>query len=126
MAKYRDIDLNFTRNPVTNDVSIVEDANAVKAAVRNIVLTNFGERPFNPDIGSGIRRLLFEPLSPITAAAIQTKIENSLENFEPRIELLEINVVTNLDNNSFDVSIGFRMSGDNRPVFVPITLKRLR
>lgn len=126
MAKYRDIDLNFTRNPVTNDISILEDENAVKAAVRNIILTNFNERPFNPSLGSGVRGLLFEPMTPITGSAIETRIENTLSNFEPRIELLKITVSADLDSNAFDVMIAFRIAGDTRPVLLPITLKRLR
>lgn len=126
MAKYRDIDLNFTRNPVTNDISILEDENAVKAAVRNIILTNFNERPFNSSLGSGVRGLLFEPMTPITASAIETRIENTLSNFEPRIELLKISVSADLDTNRFNVMIAFRIAGDTRPVLLPITLKRLR
>lgn len=126
MAKYRDIDLNFTRNPVTNDVSVLEEENAVKAAVRNIILTNFNERPFNPTFGSGVRGLLFEPMTPITASAIETRIENTLSNFEPRIEVLRITVSTDFDKNAFNVTIVFRMTGDTRPVLLPITLKRLR
>lgn len=126
MAKYTDIDLNFSRNPITNDVSILQDVDAVKSAVRNIILTNFGERPFNPIFGSGIRRLLFEPLTVITASSIRTFIETALENFEPRIEVIQIDVYADADNNAFQVTIGFRMLGDTRIVLVPITLKRLR
>lgn len=126
MAKYSDIDFNFSRNPVTNDVSILLDENAVKAAVRNIVLTNAGERPFNPTLGSSIRDLLFEPLTPITASAIQTKIENSLSVFESRIKLLGVKVRADLDSNAFIVNIGFRIPGDTRTILVPVTLERLR
>jgi len=126
MAKYTDIDLNFSRNPITNDVSILQDADAIKSSVKNIILTNFGERPFNPIFGSGIRRLLFEPLTVITASSIRTFIETALENFEPRVEVLQIDVYADADNNAFQVTIGFRMLGDTRIVLVPITLKRLR
>lgn len=126
MAKYSDIDFNFSRNPVTNDVSILLDENAVKAAVRNIVLTNAGERPFNPNFGSNLRALLFEPLTALTASLLETRIENAISNFEFRVEILEITVIADLDSNSFDVTIGFRMPGDNRTSLVPITLKRLR
>jgi len=126
MAKYTDIDLNFSRNPITNDVSILQDADAIKSSVKNIILTNFGERPFNPIFGSGIRRFLFEPLTVITASSIRTFIETALENFEPRVEVLQIDVYADADNNAFQVTIGFRMLGDTRIVLVPITLKRLR
>ena len=126
MAKYTDIDLNFSRNPVTNDVSILRDADSIKAAVRNLILTDAGERPFNPTLGSSIRGLLFEPASPIIASEIEARIRNVLRNFEPRIQLLQVDVVTLFDRNEFEVTIGFRMTGDTRTTVVPITLKRLR
>lgn len=126
MPNYTDIDFKFSMNPLTNDISILKDAESVKAAVRNIVMTNTGERPFNSALGSNIRSLLFEPLTPFTASAIQTKIENALSNFEPRVKILTINVSADLGSNAFKVTIAFRMIGDNRVVLVPITLKRLR
>jgi len=126
MAKYTDIDLNFSRNPVTNDVSVVQDTNAIKAAVRNIILTDFGERPFNPKFGSSVRGLLFEPANPITASAIETRIRSSLKNYEPRINILRLDVIASPNENSFEVTLGFRMPGDTRTATVPITLKRLR
>lgn len=126
MAKFTDIDLNFTRNPVTNDVSVLQDDAAVKAAVRNLVLTDAGERPFSPTLGSSIRGLLFEPTSPIIGSEIEARIRTVLKNFEPRIKLLKVEVITRIDLNEFEVTIGFRMTGDTRVSLVPITLKRLR
>ena len=126
MAKYSDIDLNFSRNPVTNDVSVLLDANAIKAAVKNLILTDLGERPFNPTLGSSIRGLLFEPASPIIASEIEARIRMVLRNFEPRVKILQVDVVTQIDRNEFEVTIGFRMTGDTRTTLVPLTLKRLR
>jgi len=126
MAKYSDIDLNFLRNPVTNDVSILQDAASIKAAVKNLILTDAGERPFNPTLGSSIRGLLFEPASPIIASEIEARIRTVLRNFEPRVKILQVNVVAIFDRNEFEVTIGFRMTGDTRTTVVPITLKRLR
>ena len=126
MAKYTDIDLNFSRNPVTNDVSILQDAASIKAAVKNLILTDAGERPFNPTLGSSIRGLLFEPASPIIASEIEARIRTVLRNFEPRVKILRVDVVTIFDRNEFEVTIGFRMTGDTRTTVVPITLKRLR
>jgi len=126
MAKYSDIDLNFSRNPVTNDVSILQDALSIKAAVKNLILTDAGERPFNPTLGSSIRGLLFEPASPIIASEIEARIKTVLRNFEPRVKILQIDVVAQIDRNEFEVTIGFRMTGDTRTTLVPITLKRLR
>ena len=126
MAKFTDIDLNFSRNPVTNDVSVLQDDAAVKAAVKNLVLTDAGERPFSPTLGSSIRGLLFEPASPIIGSEIEARIRTVLKNFEPRIKLLKVEVITRIDLNEFEVTIGFRMAGDTRVSLVPITLKRLR
>ncbi len=126
MAKYTDIDLNFSRNPVTNDVSILQDAASIKAAVKNLILTDAGERPFNPTLGSSIRGLLFEPASPIIASEIEARIRTVLRNFEPRVKILRVDVVAIFDRNEFEVTIGFRMTGDTRTTVVPITLKRLR
>ena len=126
MAKYSDIDLNFSRNPVTNDVSILQDAASIKAAVKNLILTDAGERPFNPTLGSSIRGLLFEPASPIIASEIEARIRTVLRNFEPRVKILQVNVIAIFDRNEFEVTIGFRMTGDTRTTVVPITLKRLR
>ena len=83
MTQYTDIDLNFSRNPVTNDVSVLTDTAAVKAAVKNLVLTDAGERPFNPTLGSSVHGLLFEPATPIIASAIESRIKTVLRNFEP-------------------------------------------
>tara|TARA_Y100001938_G_C7824927_1_gene298440 strand:+ start:211 stop:591 length:381 start_codon:yes stop_codon:yes gene_type:complete len=126
MAKYSDIDLNFSRNPITDDVSVLRDTDAIKAAVRNLVLTDAGERPFNPTLGSSIRGLLFEPASPIIASEIEARVKTVLRNFEPRIQLIAVEVVAKIDRNEFEVTIGFRMTGDTRTTIVPITLKRLR
>lgn len=126
MAKYTDIDLSFSRNPVTNDVSILTDQTSVKAAIKNLILTNLGERPFNSDLGSSINDLLFEPLSPITASEIEGRIITVLRNFEPRCKILGVKVVPKFDQNAFEVTIGFSLINDSRVSLVPITLKRLR
>lgn len=126
MAKYSDIDLNFSRNPVTNDVSVIQDADSVKAAVKHLILTDAGERPFNPTIGSSIRGLLFEPTSPIMASELEARIRTVLRNFEPRVQILRIEVLAQSDRNQYEVTIGFRMTGDTRITLVPITLRRLR
>lgn len=126
MTRFSDIDLNFTRNPITNDVSIKYDDEAIKSAVKNLVLTEAGERPFQPTLGCGIRSLLFEPATPIVATELEARIRNVLRSFEPRVSIIRIVVKINNDNNSFDVTVAFRVKGDSRPILVPITLKRLR
>ena len=87
---YKDLDLNFGRNPVTNDVNKLTDVEAVKRSVRNLINTNHYERPFHPEIGSDVRAMLFEPMTPLTALNLQRKVGEVLNNFEPRIKLEQI------------------------------------
>ena len=81
--RFRDIDLDFNRNTVTNDVNVVEDIIAIKRSVRNLVQTNFYERPFHPELGCGVRGLLFENFTPLTMIYMKRKIEETLINYEP-------------------------------------------
>ena len=123
---YKDLDLNFGRNIVTNDVNKLTDVEAVKRSVRNLINTNHYERPFHPEIGSGIRGLLFEPISPLTSLALQRKVEEVLLNFEPRISLVQVLSNVNVDRNSYDLKIMFYVVGSEEPVEVETFLERLR
>ena len=96
---YKDLDLDFTRHPVTNDVIKIEDVNAVKRSVRNLVNTQFYERPFHPELGCGVRDLLFENFTPMTGIFIRRKIEEVLVNYEPRANISSIAVNENQDRN---------------------------
>ena len=87
---YKDLDLNFGRNVVTGDVNKLTDVEAVKRSVRNLINTSHFERPFHPEIGSDVRRMLFEPMTPLTALNLQRKVGEVLNNFEPRIKLVQI------------------------------------
>jgi phage baseplate assembly protein W len=104
---YSDIDLFFGPKTGTGDVNRVTNFTAVKRSVRNLVLTNFYEKPFHPEIGSGVRDILFEPMTPITAYVLTMKIEEVIENFEPRVRLVGVRAQPNLDNNAYEVSIEF-------------------
>ena len=124
--RFRDIDLDFNRNAVTNDVNVVEDVIAVKRAVKNLVQTNFYERPFQPELGCGIRELLFEPFTPITKLFLQRKIEEVLINYEPRVNLTSVNVDDDQDRNRLVVDIHFRIIGIDGPQVVSTFLQRIR
>ena len=87
---YKDLDLDFGRNIVTNDVNKLTDVEAVKRSVRNLINTNHFERPFHPEIGGNVRALLFENMTPLTALNLQRKIEEVLSNFEPRAKITQI------------------------------------
>ena len=123
---YRDLDLDFTRHPVTNDVIKIEDVNAVKRSVRNLVNTQFYERPFHPELGCGARDLLFENYSPMTGIFIKRKIEEVLTNYEPRAKLSSINVDEQEDRNGISVEVNFYVLNLPNPVTVTTTLQRIR
>ena len=123
---YKDLDLDFGRNSVTNDVNKLEDAEAVKRSVRNLINTNHYERPFHPEIGSDVRAMLFEPMTPLTALNLQRKVAEVLNNFEPRINLQQVLASPDLDRNSYALKILFYVVGSNQPVEVETFLERLR
>lgn len=124
---YKDLNLNFTRHPVTGDITKVTDAESVKRSVRNLVQTNHYERPFHPEIGSNVRATLFEPLTPITANVLTRQIEDVINNFEPRVEIDYIQATPNLDRNAYDVTISFFiLNAETELVELNVLLERLR
>ena len=122
--KFSDIDLDFTRNQVTSDVVSVEDVVAVKRSVKNLLQTGFYERPFQPELGCGIRELLFENFTPMTKVFLQKKIEEVLNNYEPRINLNSVRVDDDQDNNRLVVDIYFYVIGVPGPQQVQTFLQR--
>ena len=123
---FRDIDLDFARNRVNNDVNVVEDVIAVKRALRNLVQTNFYERPFQPELGCGIRELLFENFTPMTKVFLERKIEEVLINYEPRVDLQSVQVDDDQDGNRLVVDIYFYVVGVPGPQQVQTFLQRVR
>ena len=123
---YRDIDLSFGRNAVTGDINVLDDAEAVKRAVRNIIQTNHFERPFHPEIGGNVRALLFENMTPLTALNLQRKIEEVLNNFEPRAKITQILADPDIDRNGYRLEIKFYVIGIQNPITVETFLERLR
>ena len=107
VRQYKDLDLFFSRKNGTNDIEKITDVEAVKRSIRNLVLTNFYEKPFHPEIGSGIRDMLFENMTPITAVVLARKVEDVIENFEPRARLISVRSLPNLDRNEYEVTIEF-------------------
>jgi len=123
---YSDLDLDFGRNTVTNDVNKVEDVVAVKRSLRNLVQTNYYERPFQPELGCGVRGLLFEPLTPMTAIMLERKVEEVLTNYEPRAKINQIVARPDYDKNSYEIAIYFYVTGVAEPQVVTTFLDRLR
>ena len=127
VRQYSDLDLFFAAKGVSKDISKVTDIQAVKRSVRNLVLTNHYEKPFHPEIGSGVRDILFEPMTPITANILARKIEDVIENFEPRAKLISVRAQPNLDRNEYECTIQFYVI--NTPtelVDLTVMLERLR
>ena len=106
---YSDFDLSFIKHPNTKDVTILRDIDAVKQSVKNLVLTGRGERPFQPLLGSNIRKLLFEPVDEFTALDIEEQVRTTIDNYEPRIKILNLEVISEPDNNRFKLSLEFQM-----------------
>ena len=109
--KYSDLDLNFTIHPIKKDINKHVEEMAVINALKNLILTNHYERPFQPDLGSNVRRLLFENLDVVTAAALEQEIFQTIKNYEPRVELIDVIVSPNYDQNEFNVTIQYRIIG---------------
>ena len=107
VRQYKDLDLFFAKKSGSKDIRKITDIQAVKRSVRNLDLLNHYEKPFHPEIGSGIRDMLFENMSSITAFVLSKKIEDVIENFEPRVRLISVRADPNLDRNEYEVTIEF-------------------
>ena len=112
---FKDINLSFQRHPITKDVTVLKNENAIKRSVRNIVNTIPRERFFNPTLGSDVRSSLFNFVDYGTASVIQKQIQIAIENFEPRVDNLQVNVFPRPDSNEFEVNILFDIVGQQFP-----------
>ena len=126
VRSFKDLDLDFTRNIVTNDVVKIEDVNAVKRSVKNLIQTNHFERPFHPELGCGIRELLFENFTPLTGIFIKRKVEEVITNYEPRARLSQVTVNEQPDRNAIAVTVYFYVMNMPEPVSVTTLLQRIR
>ena len=123
---YKDLDLNFTPHPIKKDVNKKTGTNAIVQSLKNLILLNHYEKPFHPEIGSNVRKMLFEPLDPVTANILAQEIKNVVNNFEPRVNLEQVFVKENYDGNGFDVTLEFFMVNVPNPISVSFFLERLR
>ena len=127
VRQYRDLDLFFNKKNVSKDITKITDIAAVKRSIRNLVLTNHYEKPFHPEIGSGVRDILFEPMSTLTAHVLTKKIEDVIENFEPRAKIVGVSAQPNLDRNEYRVTINFFvLNAPTELVDLTLFLERLR
>lgn len=123
---YSDLDLTFNPHPVQKDLMVSTGELSVVRALKNLMLTNYYEKPFKPNYGSNVRKLLFEPLSPLTSSALKKEIEIAIKNFEPRVSLTEVKVEALYDYNSYQVSIYFYIENLVEPFTADFILTRLR
>ena len=126
VKQYKDLDLFFSRKS-NNDVNKVTDIEAVKRSVRNLVLLNSYEKPFHPEIAGDVRGLLFENMTPLTSAVIARKIQDVIENFEPRARLTGVQAIPDFDRNLYEVTVYFYVvNAPTELVEVTQLLERLR
>ena len=125
-APLKDLKINFKPHPITGDLQVTKDETAVKQSVVNLLMTIPGERPFNNDLGSNLSALLFEPMDYGVAAQIKNEITSTIENYEPRIGIIDLNVEPLFNENSFDVHLEFTIRGrdDNVPLEINFLLQR--
>ena len=123
---YKDLNLDFQQNTATKDIQKIQDVESVKRSVRNLVSLNYYEKPFHPEIGSNIRGLLFEMISPQISHYIGKQLELLIKNYEPRCRLVQVVNRPDLDKNGYSVSISFYVVNVPNPVTVETFLERLR
>jgi phage baseplate assembly protein W len=124
---FKDFNLNFTRHPVNGDIAKLTNISAVKASVKNLVMTNFYERPFHPEIGSDVRRALFENMTPQVATRLGRNIDDVIVNFEPRAELVSVVVQARIDMNAYQATITFNVvNSETDEQTLNLFLERLR
>jgi len=127
VRQYSDLDLFFTKKIVGSDVNKVTDIQAVKRSLRNLINLNEFEKPFHPEIAGGIRDMLFENMSPIVAAVLARKIEDVIQNFEPRCRLVSVRALPDFDRNIYNVTIEFYVvNAPTELVDLSVMLERIR
>ena len=123
---YKDLNLDFQQNTATKDIEKLTDVESVKRSVRNLINTNHYEKPFHPEIGSNLRAMLFELMTPQMNHVITKQIENLINNYEPRCRLVQVHTQPEFDRNGYSVQISFYVQNYPNPVVVESFLERLR
>ena len=122
----KDLNLDFQQNTATKDIQKITDVESVKRSVRNLINTNHYEKPFHPEIGSNLRAMLFELMTPQMNHVITKQIENLINNYEPRCRLVQVHTQPEFDRNGYAVQISFYVQNYQDPVVVESFLERLR
>lgn len=123
---YKDLDLNFQINPATGDINKITGERAIKRSIRNLIFTNYYERPFRSAIGSDIPRLLFDNVDPLTAVFVEDAIKALINNHEPRVRLINVIAEADMENNGFKVIIQYVIINREQPVSINLFLEKIR
>jgi phage baseplate assembly protein W len=123
---FRDLDLNFTIHPVKKDINTHKNEYAIINSIKNLVLTNHYERPFQPDLGSNIRQLLFEQVDSVTASQLEREIAEVIGNFEPRAQVSKVEAIPSPDENKYQIYLEFFIINNTAPITINFFLERIR
>jgi phage baseplate assembly protein W len=123
---FKDLDLKFTKHPIKKDVNTHVNEYAIINSIKNLVLTNHYERPFQPEIGSNVRRLLFENVDMVIAARIEREITEVIGNFEPRAQVSKVVAVPSPDDNTYKITLEFYIINSPNPITINFFLERIR
>lgn len=123
---YSDFDITFAKHPATRDLARLTNRQAVTQSVRNLILCAHWERPFRSSIGTSIRKLLFENISPIIAAQLRSQVKFAIDNHEPRARYIDCQVVADPDNNGYNVTVTFAINNEPATTTISIFLERVR
>ena len=123
---YCDLDINFDRNPMSNDVAVRKDEEAIKRSLRNLILFKRHEKPFHPEISSGVTDMLFELVDPVTVLEIKARIAEMIKNYEPRVRDAIVDITDNIDRNEVKISIHFTIHNVQKVYTMAMIVERLR
>lgn len=126
LQKYKDLDLNFTAHPITGDVSTLSGDAAVARSIRNLIFLNYGDKKFHPEIGSSVRAILFDNITPLTKSVLEDAIKEVIRNYEPRVKVRQVKANISEDNNGFDVQIFYTFKNTELPKVITLFLERIR
>ena len=124
--QHRDLDLSLKIHPIRKDIIPLKDDNAIKNALRNLLVSNFYDRPFSRDKGANLKGLLFEPADVFTRITMRKNLESVIRKYEPRVSIRSIKITDNADTNSYRINVNFKIKEDNTDESVSIVLRRLK
>lgn len=126
ISLYSDLHKDLTQNPLNNDLALKRDEESVKESLKNLILTDKGERLMQPNIGGNIRSLLFDNITPATTKIAEEQIRSTISDYEPRAEIIDVEVKSAIDDNKIEITIRFFLTNIDQPISVNVFLERTR